>query len=247
MRTGGTAFLERYLYSPFDSLYSFFMGSVKEGAGLPVCGIDEAGRGPTAGPVCAAAVILEQGFDRSILRDSKVLSPRRREEVASKLRKSSSIIGIGWTWPEEIDLINIHHASLLAMRRAFLDLVKQFNPEEMKKIHVKVDGRFLPDLCSEPNVETADKTTGQTTGNNTVEAAVETVAEAVIHGDSLIAEISAASIIAKVSRDRWMLRYSWIEPLWEFDRHKGYPTARHRELCRLYGLSPIHRRSFRVF
>lgn len=211
------------------------MISVKEEGGFAVCGIDEAGRGPTAGPVCAAAAILEQGFDRSMLRDSKVLSPRRREEIASKLRNSASLIGIGWSWPEEIDLINIHNASLLAMRRAFFELVKQLDPEETEKIHVMVDGKFLPSLCAGKNTE------------NAVEADFEIDAEAVIHGDALIAEISAASIIAKVSRDRWMIRYSWIEPLWEFDRHKGYPTARHRELCRLHGLSPIHRKSFRIF
>jgi ribonuclease HII len=205
------------------------------GTGKSLCGIDEAGRGPTAGPVCASATILDPSFDRSILRDSKQLSPGRREKIASELRRSESLIGIGWAWPEEIDRLNIHNASLLAMRRAFLDLLEAFSKKTeaeeletfLKKLTVLVDGSFVPDL--------------------TVEASFSVAAEALVHGDSLIPEISAASIIAKVSRDRWMLRYSWIEPRWEFHRHKGYPTARHRELCRLYGLSPIHRRSFHVY
>jgi len=189
-----------------------------------ICGIDEAGRGPTAGPVCAAAVVLDPQFDRDCLRDSKVLSPRRRESLASALRSGESLIGTGWTWPEEIDTLNIHHASLLAMKRAFFDLVANHSlPDRgIKSISkVLVDGKFTPEI--------------------------PIPTEAVVHGDSLIPEISAASIIAKVTRDRWMIRYSWIETSWEFDSHKGYPTPRHRELCRIHGLSPIHRRSFRIF
>ncbi len=189
-----------------------------------ICGIDEAGRGPTAGPVCAAAGVLDPGFDRDCLKDSKVLTPRRREHIASALRSSGSLIGTGWAWPEEIDEMNIHHATLLAMKRAFLDIAvgnPPAGPGISSVTRILVDGKFTPEI-SIPS-------------------------EAVIHGDSLIPEISAASIIAKVTRDRWMIRYSWIEPSWEFDRHKGYPTPRHRELCRLHGLSPIHRRSFRIF
>jgi len=166
-------------------------------------------------------VILTEGFDRYRLGDSKVLSPRRRNTVASELRCSASLIGLGWAWPEEIDQLNIHPASLLAMKRAFSDLLTGIQAADMGRLHVMVDGKFVPEI--------------------------DVSAEAVVHGDALVPEISAASIIAKVSRDRWMIRYAWIEPLWEFDRHKGYPTSRHRELCRLHGLSPIHRRSFRAF
>jgi len=187
-----------------------------------ICGIDEAGRGPIAGPVCAASVILSADFDRSVLRDSKVLSPRARQRIAASLRESVSLIGVGWAWPEEIDSINIHNASLLAMSRSFRSLLQSAsNNARVPEIHALVDGKFVPELP----VSSA----------------------AVVRGDSSVAEISAASIIAKVTRDCWMIRYSWIEPLWEFDRHKGYPTARHRELCRLHGLSPIHRRSFRIY
>lgn len=187
-----------------------------------ICGIDEAGRGPLAGPVCASAVILSDTFDRSVLKDSKVLTPLSRERIASTLRRSGSHIGVGWTWPEEIDAYNIHRASLLAMSRAFDSLQTEFNMNNLiDRVRILVDGKFVPDL--------------------------PLPASAVVHGDATIKEISAASIIAKVTRDRWMVRYSWIEPLWEFDRHKGYPTARHRELCKIHGLSPIHRRSFRIY
>ncbi len=187
-----------------------------------ICGIDEAGRGPLAGPVCAASVILSVDFDRSVLRDSKVLSPRARQRIAASLRDSDSLIGVGWAWPEEIDALNIHHASLLAMSRSFRFLLQHVSKlGRCSEIRAQVDGKFVPEL--------------------------PVPASAVVHGDASVAEISAASIIAKLTRDRWMIRYSWIEPAWEFDRHKGYPTARHRELCRLHGLSPIHRRSFRIY
>jgi len=190
------------------------------------CGIDEAGRGPIAGPVCAAAVILCDGFDLSILKDSKKLSPSVRDKTAALLRSSESQIGVGWAWPEEIDILNIHHASLLAMSRAFHSLyssgLKAGELSDFSSIEkVLVDGKFVP-LLPVP-------------------------ATALVKGDTYIPEISAASIIAKVVRDKWMTRYSWIEPEWEFDRHKGYPTPRHRELCRKYGLSPIHRKSFRIY
>lgn len=180
-----------------------------------VCGIDEAGRGPIAGPVCAAAVILGNSFDRSPLKDSKALSPARRAYIASTLINSAAAVGIGWSWPEEIDRINIHYASLLAMKRAF----EALPPSSIQADKVLVDGKFTPSL--------------------------PLPSEAIVKGDALVPEISAASIVAKVARDRWMVRYSWIETKWAFETHKGYPTAKHRQLCTLHGLSPIHRRSFR--
>lgn len=185
-----------------------------------ICGIDEAGRGPLAGPVCAAAVILSRDFDTSILKDSKKLSSHRREEIYAELQLSSSSIGTGWAWPEEIDLLNIHRASLLAMERAFSNLVKDSPCPVDPSLSVLVDGKFTP--------------------------RIEFPAEAIVKGDAKVPAISAASIVAKVVRDRWMIRYSWIEPEWEFDRHKGYPTKRHREICRRIGLSPIHRKSFKI-
>ena len=187
-----------------------------ESTGL-ICGIDEAGRGPLAGPVCAAAVILGELINRDALKDSKQLSAGSRERIAAHIISEAAAVGIGWAWPEEIDRINIHHASLLAMQRAFEALPSNSPVVSM----VLVDGKFTPPLPRP--------------------------AEAIIKGDATVPEISAASIVAKVARDRWMLRYSWIESKWSFETHKGYPTVKHRELCRLYGLSPIHRRSFKIY
>jgi ribonuclease HII len=181
---------------------------------MVVCGIDEAGRGPIAGPVCAAAVILGNDFDRSPLKDSKALAPLRRARIASQIFQEAYAVGLGWAWPEEIDRINIHHASLLAMRRAYAALA-------VPAALALVDGKFTPPL--------------------------PIAAEAIVKGDVKVPEISAASIVAKVARDRWMIRYSWIEPLWSFETHKGYPTLAHRELCRQHGLSSIHRHSFKIF
>jgi ribonuclease HII len=176
-------------------------------------GIDEAGRGPLAGPVTAAAVILPENFDTSILNDSKKLSEKKRITAAAQIMEKALCFGIGWVWPMEIDEINIHNASLLAMKLA---------AEELNIIPdlFLVDGKFTPDLASD--------------------------ARAVIKGDTKEHCIMAASILAKTARDRWMIRYSWIEPRWEFDRHKGYPTRRHAELCRAFGPSPIQRKSFNV-
>jgi ribonuclease HII len=187
--------------------------SVKAPGTETLCGIDEAGRGPLAGPVTAAAVVLGPLFDRSILKDSKRLSPAVRGRIAKELLFKAAAVGIGWVWPEEIDRINIHRASLLAMQRAFFEM--PVLPDS-----VLVDGKFIPEL--------------------------PVYSQAIVKGDSKIPEISAASIVAKVARDRWMIRYSWIEPSWGFERHKGYPTGAHRESCRRYGLSPIHRRSFKI-
>ena len=178
-----------------------------------LCGIDEAGRGPLAGPVTAGAVVLPEGFPTDQLADSKKLSPTARDRVAALVFEEAVHWHVGWVWPEEIDRINIHRASLLAMRRAFAGIPGQVDI-------VLVDGRFAPALGAE--------------------------CYAIVRGDGIVPEIMAASIIAKVSRDRWMTRYSWIEPRYEFERHKGYPTARHRSICAAIGLSPIHRKSFRI-
>ncbi len=178
-----------------------------------VCGIDEAGRGPLAGPVTAAAVILPPDFPFTILDDSKALSEKRRYEVLSVILETAVDTGIGWAWPEEIDRVNIHNATLLAMKRAF---------EELKTLPgmVYVDGKFVPD--------------------------VPAPAKAVVKGDMKIREIQAASILAKTARDRWMIRYSWIDSRYGFEKHKGYPTKEHRSRCSEIGLSVIHRKSFRI-
>lgn len=178
-----------------------------------ICGVDEAGRGPIAGPVTAAAVILPEDFPPGLLNDSKKLSPARREKALAVILDGRADVGVGWAWPEEIDRLNIHHATLLAMCRALEGL-------SLSPTLVLVDGKFTPP-CKFP-------------------------AQAVVGGDRSVPQVQAASIVAKVLRDRWMTRYSWIEPVWQFDRHKGYPTAEHRRLCIEHGLSAIHRRSFRI-
>lgn len=175
--------------------------------------MDEAGRGPIAGPVTAAAVILPQDFPLELLDDSKKLSPRRREKALTVILDGRADVGVGWAWPEEIDRLNIHHATLLAMSRALEGL-------STSPTLVLVDGKFTPP-CEFPS-------------------------QAVVGGDRSVPQIQAASIVAKVLRDRWMTRYSWIEKQYLFEKHKGYPTEEHRRLCRDFGLSAIHRRSFRI-
>ena len=178
-----------------------------------LCGIDEAGRGPLAGPVTAAAVILPTWFPIDELADSKALPEARREHAAKLIREQAVDWGIGWAWPEEIDRINIHNATLLAMKRAYNQLRETV-------CTALVDGKFTPSLPVE--------------------------CRAIVKGDSKVPEIMAASILAKVARDRWMVRYSWIESRYGFDKHKGYPTVDHRRLYAQLGPSAIHRRSFSV-
>ncbi|MDA3937802.1 MAG: ribonuclease HII [Spirochaetia bacterium] len=178
-----------------------------------VCGIDEAGRGPIAGPVTAGAVILPIDFPYEILNDSKLLSEKKREFAAEIILKKSIAYGIGWVWPPEIDKINIHHASLLAMKRAYGQL-------KVKADFTMIDGKFTPDI--------------------------DVKSEAIVKGDLKIREIQAASILAKTARDRWMIRYSWIDGRYGFEKHKGYPTKYHREQCLEYGISYIHRKSFKI-
>ena len=178
-----------------------------------VCGIDEAGRGPIAGPVTAGAVILPSLFPYGILDDSKALSEKKREYAAEIIMSEAISYGIGWVWPSEIDKINIHNASLLAMIRAYSLLTIKANI-------VMVDGKFIP--------------------------TIDTEAIAVIKGDLKIREIQAASILAKTARDRWMIRYSWIDDRYGFEKHKGYPTTYHRQKCREHGISYIHRKSYKI-
>lgn len=178
-----------------------------------LCGIDEAGRGPLAGPVTASAVVLNSDFPSDKLADSKTIPEKKRELLTRLILANAVDYAVGWVWPEEIDKYNIHNASLLAMKRAFEGL--HCLPEK-----VLVDGLYVPDIpvnCT-----------------------------AIVDGDALHHEIMAASILAKTARDRWMIRYSWLEPRYGFERHKGYGTAEHRELCRIHGLCPIHRKSFRI-
>jgi ribonuclease HII len=185
---------------------------MKRPAGLDLrCGVDEAGRGPLAGPVFAAAVIL--GPDHGIvgLDDSKKLTARRRDVLAVKIKQYAAAWSVASASVEEIDALNILQATLLAMRRAVETLT--LIPTE-----VLVDGLYCP--------------------------AISPPARAIVRGDSTVAEISAASILAKTARDAAMLELHALYPDYGFDRHKGYPTAAHLEALRIHGASVIHRRSF---
>ncbi|WP_332446715.1 ribonuclease HII [Sphaerochaeta sp.] len=180
-----------------------------------VCGLDEAGRGPLAGPVVAAAVILPEIFPFSVLGDSKALTEKQRLEAEIIIKEKALYWAIGIATAKEIDRINILQASLLAMQRAFGKLQKQ----------VAID-LALVDGNQKPNLDCPTK--------------------AIVKGDATVAQIMAASILAKNQRDRYMVLCDEKWPLYQFSKHKGYPTEEHRKACLLYGLSPIHRRTFHI-
>ena len=176
-----------------------------------VAGVDEVGRGPLAGPVVAAAVILDPARPIAGLADSKALSEKRREALFEEIRDKALCWALGRAEVEEIDRINILQATMLAMRRAVAAL-------DPAPVHVLVDGNRCPDLpCS---------------------------CEAIIKGDGKIAAISAASILAKVSRDREMTLLDEQYPGYGLAGHKGYPTKTHIAALEAQGVSPIHRRTF---
>lgn len=186
------------------------------------CGLDEAGRGPLAGPVCAAAVILSEDFPIAILNDSKKLSEKKREEARLQIYEKALAWGIGWASAAEIDELNILKASLLAMERAYYDMVAS----------ARKSGRDI--LCSEAIVD----------GLYTPQLPI--ACRALVKADALIPEVMAASILAKTARDRMMERYGWIYPEYGYEQHKGYPTKLHRERILQYGPSPIQRKSFSI-
>jgi ribonuclease HII len=179
---------------------------------LRLAGVDEAGRGPLAGPVVAAAVVFPPGTELEGLNDSKKFSPKKRESLFETIQKLADF-GIGIISERVIDQVNIYQATRLAMKEAIERLPK---PPD----HLLIDGNMTLDLPLSQ--------------------------EAIVQGDAKVASIAAASILAKVTRDRLMLEYHTQYPLYGFDRHKGYPSAKHIEAIHQYGLSPIHRRSFRV-
>ncbi len=182
-----------------------------------VAGIDEAGRGPLAGPVVAAAVILDSRRPIAGLDDSKKLKPSLRTALADEIRCDAIAWSVAWADPREIDRLNILHATMLAMRRAILGLAVP--PQS-----VVVDGNRLPNL----------EFHGGPVGGS-----------AVIGGDALVESISAASILAKVARDAMMGRADRLHPGYGFAGHKGYGTAAHLECLGRLGPCPEHRRSFR--
>lgn len=176
-----------------------------------VCGIDEAGRGPLAGPVFAAAVILPAEVEIPGLNDSKKLTAKKREALFPLIQEKAVSWSVAFATESEIDEINILQATYLAMRRACEGL-------SIPADYALVDGNRMPPL-SVPG-------------------------ETIVKGDSLSASIAAASVLAKVSRDRLMLELDSLYPEYQFAKHKGYGTALHVELLRKYGPCPIHRRSF---
>ena len=179
-------------------------------------GVDEAGRGPLAGPVVAAAVILDPAQSIAGLADSKALTAARRESLAVEIRARSVAWALGWADAGEIDAVNILQATFLAMRRALAALASV-------PAHVIVDGNRCPSLDG---------------------LGLDCTIEAVVGGDARVASISAASILAKVARDAHMCELDARYPGYGFAGHKGYPTAAHVAALRQLGPSPVHRRSF---
>ncbi|RYZ04615.1 MAG: ribonuclease HII [Alphaproteobacteria bacterium] len=181
-----------------------------------ICGIDEAGRGPLAGPVVAAAVILDKTRRINGLNDSKQLTEERRDILAARIKERALAWGVGVATVEEIDTVNIRQANFLAMQRAFAQLAVQ-------PTHVLVDGNDPPPIQCTSEVKVT----------------------CIIGGDALEACISAASILAKTHRDAMMVELCTQYPGYGFSQHKGYGVATHLEALRRLGPSPAHRRSFR--
>lgn len=179
----------------------------------PCAGVDEAGRGPLAGPVVAAAVVLPRGFPLEVIGDSKALRPEVRRRLYALVTKGALSWSIARVGPERIDEVNILRASLEAMERAVLGL-------KVRPSGVIVDGPHTIPGLTLPQV-------------------------ALVDGDARCPLVGAASILAKVARDRLMGLYHRLYPMYGFDRHKGYPTREHREALRTYGPCPLHRRSFK--
>ncbi|MCD7838047.1 MAG: ribonuclease HII [Clostridiales bacterium] len=176
-----------------------------------ICGADEAGAGPLAGAVYAAAVILPKDLTLPYLNDSKKVTPKRREVLFGQIKEQAVAWAVAWATEQEIDEINILNARMLAMDRA----IQQLTPAADFAL---IDGN------RSPGIQIPNRT--------------------VVKGDSLSASIAAASILAKVSRDHYMLEMAELYPQYQFERHKGYPTKLHYEMLRKYGPCPIHRKTF---
>lgn len=186
-----------------------------------ICGLDEAGRGPLAGPVTAAAVILPPDFPVELLNDSKKLSAKKRGTLEILIKEKAVAWAVSSVDEKEIDRINILRASLLAMKQAFESLYERLYeklPDPRLAIECIADGTFCPD--------------------------VGVPCTALVRADSLVPAVMAASVLAKTERDRIMCDYAKLYPAYGYERHKGYPTLEHRTLCRKLGPSPIQRMSF---
>lgn len=194
-----------------EAVWQPFEKELKEKGYTAVCGVDEAGRGPLAGPVCAAAVILPDDVVIEGLNDSKKLSEKKREKLFSEICEKAVCCSIAFATEQEIDEINILQATFLAMKRAVEGL-------SVKADYVLVDGDKMPPI-------TAD-------------------GKSVIKGDAVCKSIAAASILAKVSRDRYLYELDKQYPEYCFAQHKGYGTKLHYEKIREFGISPVHRKTF---
>ena len=191
--------------------YSYEIAAKEKGYRF-ICGVDEAGRGPLAGPLCAAAVILPEGAVIDGLNDSKKLSEKKREALFNTVKETAIAWSVAFASVEEIEEHNILNATFIAMNRAIEGLAT-------KADFALVDGNRIPKEIKIP-------------------------CDTVVKGDSLSMSIAAASILAKVTRDRLMLELDEKYPLYEFKKHKGYGTALHMDLIRKYGPSDCHRPSF---
>jgi len=208
-----------------------------------LCGIDEAGRGPLAGPVCAAVVALPLDFPTDLLDDSKKLKPKQREEVRSIIIEKAIAWGVGWATHIEIDSINILQASLLAMRRAFDYLLTSVPKGEAGKWPDKLEKEISFGL---PFFPTAIPSGLETVVDGIHAPELPVPCKTLVKADASVHEVMAASILAKTARDQIMDYYSQIYPQYGYDKHKGYPTVEHRKLVLKFGPSPIQRKSFRV-
>lgn len=176
-----------------------------------ICGVDEAGRGPLAGPVCAAAVILPQGLILDGVNDSKKLSEKKREKLFDAIIESAVAYNVAYASVEVIEELNILNATMLAMKRA------------VEGLQIPADFAYID-------------------GNRTPELNIP--CEYIIKGDARSMSVAAASILAKVSRDRLLLEYAKEYPQYAFEKHKGYGTKLHTDMIKEYGPSPVHRMSF---
>ena len=190
--------------------YSYENNAHNEGY-LVVCGVDEAGRGPLAGPVFAGAVILPENYTHEILNDSKKLSEKKRDLVYDDIIRDAISWSVGIATEQEIDDINILNATFLAMKRA------------VNGLNIKPDLAFID-------------------GNRYANTGVKEIT--IVKGDSKCMSVAAASIIAKVSRDRFMQEVDKQYPQYQFSKHKGYGTKLHYEMIEQYGISPVHRKTF---
>ncbi len=177
-----------------------------------MAGIDEAGRGPLAGPVVAGCVILDPSVQIQGLADSKKLTAKKRQFLFNEIKHKARAWGLGYATADEIDKINIHQATLLAMQRAYVAMQEE-------AIHVYIDGLHCP--------------------------ALQVPCTAIVKGDQLVAEISAASILAKVTRDAEMEAHHRVLPQYGFDQHKGYPTVKHIAALQEHGPCKLHRKSYK--